>query len=475
MNLYNGVRLCDGPDFANISRLDTGYMPLLHHMRHTGLPIDPDHFYKMDKILTEDLDRINEKVRDITGYYCNLSSHDQVSDLLFKKLGLKQYKLKLKTNGDESTAYEVLVAIQHDHLAVAHIMEYREVEKLRGTYVRPIPKLAVRRSFGNWVLLPNLSQTRVPSGRNNAKEPNLLAMPNRSKRGRQVCQGFIAPEGWCYLSVDVSQLEPRVSTHLSQDEALMRIYWNNEDIYSDFAIAAFKLLDDRFKCNGYSVDCGNSEHIQPTWHYPHVDKVKHRFPAKTCILASFYEVSGSGLSEQMPVVCKNCEKEATEHDCGKYEALWTEDPCKLLVASFGETYEGVIRMRMRDHKEALRSAMVADMWGRILHVAAVRSVHPWVVNAALREAANFKIQGGGRGLVKLGETKIFDGLKMGNMLGDIVNPVLDVHDELLCLVREDEADAVGHYCIKEFEDICPLTVPIKAGMAKAANWGSMKK
>ncbi len=491
--LYNGIHLCDSPDLDNVERLDIGYMPIMHHMMTTGLQIDPTHFEKMDKILTQDMEEKTEIVREITGYYCNLSSPQQVSELLFKQLKLKQARLKLTSTDMESTAWEVLVAIQHDHEAIPHIIEYKEIEKLRGTYVRPIPKLAVKRGRKSY-LLPNLAQTRVPSGRNNCKEPNLLAMPNRTERGREVCEGFICDDGYVYLSVDVSQLEPRTSAHLSQDPALLRIYRNNEDIYSDYATAAFKLDDQRYKCNGYrtwtdkydalgsfsrSVECENPEHLEPTWHYPTVHKKDHRFPAKTCILAWFYEVSASGLLEQMPVICANCHVETTKHkkqDCPKgYKALWTEDLCQELINAADDTYGEVIKTRLKFHKEARRYAKVSDMWGRILHVDAVRSTHSWVVRAALREAANFKIQGGGRGLVKLGETHIFDDMTNMMMLGDVADPVLDIHDELLTHCREDVADELGQYQISIFENVVPLSVPIKAGMAKAQTWGKIGK
>lgn len=503
ITLYNGVRFpMTGPCLSNIERMDLGYIPIMNHMMRTGLPVDLNHFAKMDTILTAKMDELTEKVRDITGYYCNLGSSDQVAELLFKKMKLKQARIKMTKAGDrESTDYEVLIAIQHDHEAVPSIIEYKEVEKLRGTYVRPIPKLASRSRFGEWKLYPNLAQSRVPSGRNNCKEPNLLAMPNRTKLGREVCKGFVAPSGWCYLSVDVSQLEPRWSTHLSQDPSLIRIYRNNEDIYSDFAIAAFKLEDQRYLCMGWArsqtnryqtklaqalareggqtlYPCDNPEHSGPTWHYPGVHKKDHRFPAKTCILASFYEVSDEGLLEQMPVVCTNCGIESTKHDkskCGHFQSHWTAPLCQELIDAFGMTYRDVIRMRVKQHNYAKRYALSCDLWGRILHVTAVRSIHQWVVSAALREAANFCIQSGGRGLVKLGESQIYDDFKAGKMLGNIIDPVLDVHDEILTLCRETDREEMGYHMINVFENCVPLSVPIKAGMAFAPTWGELPK
>ncbi len=119
-------------------------------------------------------------------------------------------------------------------------------------------------------MYPNLNMTRVPSGRLACKEPNLLAMPTRTDRGREIREGFITQPGWSYVSVDESQIEVRVAAHRSADPALMQVYWNEEDVYSDFAISAFRLKDDRKQVDG-------------AWKYPSVNKQDHRNPAKTCV------------------------------------------------------------------------------------------------------------------------------------------------------------------------------------------------
>lgn len=476
---YNGVRYLDGlgPSLENVEKLDMGALPMIHHMQKTGLMIDPDHFRNMDKLLTEDMDRITEQVKQSTGYTINLGSGDQVSDLLFNKLGLKQLKPKMTDSGDrESVAYEVLIAVQHQHPVVAQCIEYKEVEKLRGTYARPIPKLAKRTKFGEWRLYPNFGTTRIPSGRLNCKEPNLLAMPNKTKRAKQLCRGFITRPGWVFLSVDESQIEPRVVAHRSGDAELTRIYQNREDIYSDFAITAFQIPDKRFNHSIHQL-CPDSSECRNGWHYPGVDKTEHRFPSKTCVLASIYEVSGPGLREQMPVVCKYCKTESKIHNpnCLTFESLWNDDNCQDMVNNFGIKYEGVIRMRAKDHRRARTHGLAWDDWGRILHAQQVYSVHEWVVSSGLREIGNFPIQGTAQGTVKLAMAKIMDELAMWGLLGEIYNPLLQIHDEILGEVREDYAQEVGMYIKDVFENIVRLNVPIVAEFGTSLTWGDMKK
>ena len=158
----------DGPSPDNVRRIDMGAIPMISLMHNTGLQVDLDHFARMEKTLTEDMDRITEEVRSMTGYYINIDSGDQVADLLFKKLGLKQARVKMTASGDrESVEDQVLTAIQHDHPVVPKLQDFKEYSKLKGTYVVPMPKLARRTAFGVWRMFPNLSQTRIPSGRLN--------------------------------------------------------------------------------------------------------------------------------------------------------------------------------------------------------------------------------------------------------------------------------------------------------------------
>ncbi|MGH7184527.1 MAG: DNA polymerase [Nitrospiraceae bacterium] len=750
--LYNRVKFpVEGPDLDNVNRLDMGALPMINRMGQNGLMVDLSHFERMSKLLGQDMERITEEVKTITGHYINIDSGDQVSDLLFKKLHLKQVRPKMTKSGDrESVEEEVLTAIQHQHPVVTLIQEYKEYSKLDGTYVRPMPKLAKKTSFGVWKMYPNFGCTRIPSGRLNCKEPNLLAMPNRTERGRQVCEGFITRPGWVYLSVDEclhpttlvktltgpieiqnlkvgdpiltlsgdrikwgrvtvsqkmiskmaykitfdngesvissfdhrwpiqsrrkkyglsklrlktteelmvgermvpcresaasgyktwytyrgatvytlhhhlvadayfgprpdghhihhkdgnklnndpsnltyidankhasihssetwakqdhtyriqklreglkkrrsykgsnnprarlspkswerirqlklrgwctkdiaevfgvtpgyvgelirgrrgrgptenhtithiepvgvqpmwgitvdpdhtyvldcgvvthnSQIEPRVVAHRSGDRNLRAIYFNEEDIYSDFATSAFKLSDERYKS-----DTGK-------WIYPTVHLKKHRFPGKTCTLASIYDVTGKGLAEQMPVVCTNCDLPAKEHNCGHFSPHWTEDRCQDLINSFYIRYREIMTMRMKDHQRARQFGYVWSDWGRILHVAAVRSVLNWVVSAALREAGNFPIQEDAQGTVKLTMAQVDDDFQDMGIYEEVANPLLQIHDELLFECREDMADEVGGHVASRFENCVHLEVPIKAGVAKAPVWGLMPK
>lgn len=464
--LYGGVRFpMPEPSLENVGRLDRGARPMIHHMMTRGLRVDLSHFERMVGVLTEDMERLTAEVESLTGQYTNLDSGDQVSALLFKTLGLKQAHPKLTKSGDrESVENEVLVAIQHEHPAVSKILEFKELSKLRGTYAAPMGKLATRVGPGHYRMLPKLGDTRIPSGRLNCKEPNLLAMPNRTARGRELCEGFITDPGWVYVSVDESQIEPRTVAHRSQDPSLMRIYHQSEDIYSDFAIQAFRLPDTRYQ-DGEG------------WHYPGVDKKTHRFPAKTCILAAIYDVTNVGLLEQMPIVCEVCRQVVGAHSADtnhEFRPLWTEDRCQDILNAFYLTYPGILAMRKEDHRRARRYGYLWDEFGRLLHIAATRSKLEWVVSSALREAGNFPIQSTAQGTVKLTMAAVYDDMVQGGWF-EFAHPVLQIHDELLFECREGMAEELAQHVAYRFETSCEMRVPIKASYATSPNWGKLQK
>lgn len=472
--LFNGVRYLDGigPSPKNVMKLDHCAVPMISYMKQHGMQVDPDHFKRMEVELVRDMDEISEDVRSITGYYCNLDSGDQVADLLFKKLGLKQARLKMTKSGDrESVEDEVLTAIQHDHIVVPKIQDYKELSKLLGTYVRPMPILARRVGAGEYRMFPNLGHTTVPSGRLNCFEPNLLAMPTRTERGRDVRRGYGTKDGWVILSVDQSQIEVRVAAHRSEDENLIKVYEDEQDIYYDFATSAFKKKDQRYK---------DAE----GWHYPGVSKDDERRPAKTCVLASIYDVTNTGLLEQMPTVCANCNwsagvvdkltKKAIPHICPKFISQWNENNCQDLINAFYMKYPGLMRMRKKDHRTMMKHRMIWDDWGRMLHSTAVCSVLEWVVSAALREGSNMPLQGTAQGTMKITMGQLWDDWEKGNLF-EVAHFLLQVHDEILFEVREDIADEVADLVKHRFENCVRLRAPIKASAAKADTWGNLPK
>lgn len=430
-----------GPSMRNVERLDLGAIPQIESMQANGLLVDLPHFSRLSKALREDMERLTEEAKAMTGQYTLLSSGDQVAHLLFHTLGLKQERERLTQSGDrESVEEDVLVQMKHQHPVVPLILEFKQVDKIRNTYADLMPGFV--QADGR--IRPNYRTTRAATGRLSCNEPNLMAIPVRSKRGKDVRRGFIAPHGWVYVSVDLSQIEMRVSAHHSGDANLIRVYENEEDIYSDFATTAFNLPDRRFR---------DAE----GWHYPTVDRNEHRSPSKTCVLGVMYGVSAKGLLDQMPV--------------GKG---WDEDKCQGLIDAFYRTYPEVHRAALDDHSRARRFGYVWDMFGRIRHIPEVRSMTKSTINSGLRQAANLPIQAGAQGIIKLVMAETQDLIERWR-LTDEVKPLLQIHDELLFECRESIAEEWTQVCGVVIENCCPLRVPILWSGARANTWGDLEK
>jgi DNA polymerase-1 len=176
----------------------------------------------------------------------------------------------------------------------------------------------------------------------------------------------------------------------------------------------------------------------------------------------------------MPIICANCNKPVADHTCKKFTSLWTEGKCQDLINSFYMRYPGLLRMQKIDDTTVRKNALIWDAFGRILQVAAVRSVHDYVVSAALREAGNFPLQSMATGILKVAEAEINDDLEQGNTL-EVCKPLLVVHDEILSESREDVAGDVGKLMSSRMENAVPLSIPIVAEAVTASSWGLLEK
>lgn len=444
--VHGGVRLIDGPSVANVKRLDSNALPWIEAATSIGIQVDVDHFHNLAHTFSLEMEEITENVRTQTGQYCNLGSPQQVSELLFKKLRLKQARKKLTTSGDrESSDSEVLDLIKHEHPVIPLILSHRECGKLKGTYCEPIIRYARKCSDNTFRLFQNFKHTRVPTGRYSMSEPNLLAIPARSERGRKIRNGFITKPGWKIVAVDMSQIEPRVAAHRCNSRQLIEIYENEADLYSEFALEAFKLDKTKYKNeNG-------------KWVYPAVHPDNHRFPSKTCVLASLYDVSAPGLLSQMPI-----------------NKGWNEIKCQDLLNSFYLKFPEILQTRKIDHNRAKQHLMVWDMWGRILHTPGVKSALPYVVSESLRSLGNHPYQSGAAGILKLTMASTH-ALWEGCGLQEVIHPLLPVHDELIFETREDLASEWIATISREFEESVKLRVSIKCSGSSADNWGLLSK
>jgi len=364
--------------------LDMGCLPMLTDMMGNGVLIDRDYFAKLEVEFNERLREVQEEAEKEAGFRFNVGSPAQVGETL--------YKLRVFRDQGQSTGIKVLDRLSSQHKIVRIIQRYREISTLITRYIRALPKIAgtdgrVRTRY---------SVTTAESGRLASKDPNLQNIPVRTKSGRQVKQGFIAPEGKWLVAFDYSQIEMRIAAHESQDEELLKIYNNGGDIHEKT----------RFMMFG-----GKPNDIQ-------------RISAKTVNFRTLYLTSAPGLLNSMfHAGITNY----TLHDCEKF------------IDIFWSTYPGLTEWMARLKSKTIREGKVVDMFGRIRYIPEVNSVHFWIREEGLRRAVNHPMQSGASGILKIAMKNL---QHLYNQWGETVKPILHVHDELIHEVDDDMLEEV---------------------------------
>lgn len=415
-----------------VAAIDHAIIPMVDRMQEVGILTNPEHFRRMDEEeLTPGMERLRDEIEGMVGVRINPSSSKQVAALLFKQLKLKSRKLT--KGGDDSTQDKVLEAMRREHPVLPLIMDYRELDKMRGSFCRKMLKLAGPddRVHGN------IRITRVHSGRLSMTEPNLMAIPVRSTLGRRLREGFIARPGYVIGNWDLDQIEMRVIADESGDELLCELFLDpDRDIHSETAARMFDK----------SVES--------------VDPKTERYAAKRVGFGIATQITGHGLVDQMELA-------GASHANG---SRWTEPECDALIELWFGVYPGVRRYIDRTKAEVRRNGQVRDRWGRLRYLSAVWSTIERIREEALRQGPSHKIQAGAQGLMKKCMAAIWVWIK--DMEG--VYPLLQIHDSIMLEVREDLLPLVNEIVLEGLQETVKLSVPVTASGEWGRNWGQMK-
>jgi DNA polymerase-1 len=204
---------------------------VLAHMEATGVRLDVAYLRALSLEVAEEIARLEAEVFRLAGHPFNLNSRDQLERVLFDELGLPAIGKTEKT-GKRSTSAAVLEALREAHPIVEKILQYRELTKLKSTYIDPLPDL-IHPKTGR--LHTRFNQTATATGRLSSSDPNLQNIPVRTPLGQRIRRAFIAEEGWLLVALDYSQIELRVLAHLSGDENLIRVFQEGRDIHTETA------------------------------------------------------------------------------------------------------------------------------------------------------------------------------------------------------------------------------------------------
>lgn len=388
---------------------------VLAHMEARGVRLDAPLLQALSFELEREMERLEGEVFRLAGHPFNLNSRDQLETVLFDELGLTPTARTEKT-GKRSTAQGALEALRGAHPIVELILQYRELSKLKTTYVDPLPRL-IHPKTGR--LHTRFNQTATATGRLSSSDPNLQNIPIRTPLGQRIREAFVAEEGYLLLVADYSQIELRVLAHLSGDENLKRVFREGKDIHTETAAWIFGL-------DPAQVDSGM------------------RRAAKTVNFGVLYGMSAHRLSQELGLEYKEAE---------------------AFIERYFQSFPKVRAWIQRTLEEGRTKGYVETLFGRRRYVPDLASRVRSIREAAERMAFNMPVQGTAADLMKLAMVKLFPRLKpLGAHL------LLQVHDELVLEVPKDRAEEAKALVKEGMESAHPLEVPLEVEVGLGQNW-----
>lgn len=379
---------------------------VLAHMEATGVRLDVAYLRALSLEVAEEIARLEAEVFRLAGHPFNLNSRDQLERVLFDELGLPAIGKTEKT-GKRSTSAAVLEALREAHPIVEKILQYRELTKLKSTYIDPLPDLIHPRTGR---LHTRFNQTATATGRLSSSDPNLQNIPVRTPLGQRIRRAFIAEEGWLLVALDYSQIELRVLAHLSGDENLIRVFQEGRDIHTETASWMFGVPREA------------------------VDPLMRR-AAKTINFGVLYGMSAHRLSQELAI---------------PYEEA------QAFIERYFQSFPKVRAWIEKTLEEGRRRGYVETLFGRRRYVPDLEARVKSVREAAERMAFNMPVQGTAADLMKLAMVKLFPRLEeMGARM------LLQVHDELVLEAPKERAEAVARLAKEVMEGVYPLAVPLE--------------
>lgn len=393
-------------------------MPLaivLAKMEMNGVKIDIDLLGDFSKELEGQLLRKIDRIYGLAGEVFNINSSRQLGKVLFEKLNLPVIK---KTKTGISTDVEVLEKLSLHHDLPLEILGYRNLAKLKSTYVDALPKL-VHPETGR--VHTSYNQTVTATGRLSSSDPNLQNIPVRTEEGTRLRQAFIPEKGHVIVSADYSQIELRILAHLSRDEVLMEAFQRDEDIHSRTASEIFGVV---------------MEKVTPGM----------RREAKVINFGIIYGMSAYGLSQQLKIEPKIAQ---------------------AYIDQYFQKYTGVQTYIRASIEEARRKGFVTTLLNRRRYLPEMNSPTAAIRQASERMAINTPLQGTAADMIKVAMIRIQTRLENLHLQTKMI---MQVHDELVFEVPEGEVENALPWIRKEMEAVMELLVPLKVSMSSGKNW-----
>ncbi len=401
--------------------IDAPLVPVLARMEDAGVKIDLAALEEMSVKLQREAAAKARDIYERCGVEFNINSPKQLGDMLFNKLALPM-PVKYGKGKKISTAVDVLEGLAADHEVPRLVLEYRQLTKLKSTYVDALPAL-IRSQSGR--VHTTFGQTGTATGRLSSTNPNLQNIPIRTELGREIRAAFIAEPGHVLLAADYSQIELRLLAHFSKDKLLVEAFRRGDDIHTLTASQVFG--------------------VPPLMVTP-----DHRRQAKVVNFGIVYGLSAFGLSQQLGIEPGEARK---------------------FIEAYFEKYAGVRAFIDATLEQTRRDQKVKTLFGRIRPIPDINSKNATQRGFAERTAVNTPLQGTAADLIKLAMIRIDEEIRKRGLKSRMT---LQVHDELVFEVPESEVGAMKPLVRQHMEEAHVLAVPLLVEIGVGTNWRDME-
>ena len=416
-------------------------VPVLAEMELHGIKINTDALAELLKSTNKELAKLEAKIYKFAGGEFNINSPQQLGEILYTKLGIKG-RIRKTGGGALSTAASELEKIRGEHPIIDFILQYRELQKLKSTYIEPFPQLVDRK---NGRLHTTYNQTGTGTGRLSSENPNLQNIPVKTELGREFRKAFIAEDGYQLASFDYSQLELRIVAHIAKDEKMIEVFRRGEDIHTATAAEIFEVAPEQ------------------------VTKEMRR-QAKTLNFGIIYGMGPLGFARSAGVSTLRARE---------------------FITKYFADFSGVARCMEETKAKAHKDGYVETIFGRRRQLLDIQSTMPQLQAQAERAAINHPVQGTAADLMKLamgGVYKYIHPVKSAkggvarqqfngvndNLKDDEVRLLLQVHDELVFEIKNELIKKIAPEIRSIMESIHRLDVPLIVDVKYGQNWQEME-
>jgi DNA polymerase I len=401
--------------------IDLPLAPVLARMERVGIRIEPTQLQVLSERMDAEMQRLSAEIYSAAGKEFNINSPQQLGKVLYEDLNLPS-PTKYGKGKITSTAADILETLALDYPIARLVLEFRQLAKLKGTYVDALPLLI---QAGTGRLHTTFNQTGAATGRLSSSNPNLQNIPIRTELGREIRAAFVPCEGWDLVVADYSQIELRLLAHMSGDPTLTKAFRNGEDIHTRTAAEVFRVP-------------------------PLMITSEMRRSAKAVNFGIVYGQTPFGLAASIGVDRKEAER---------------------YIKSYFELYSGVRTFIDATIAEVRQTGIAKTLLGRERPIPDMHSRNPNARSFAERTAVNTPLQGTAADLIKLAMIRI-DRLLTDKKLQ--TKMLLQVHDELLFESPPEETHEVKQLVKSEMENVYRLSVPLLVDIGVGANWRDAK-